>query len=139
MVAPRQCLHQKVAMGMHNLKMESLSRCNKRTGRLGPVETPLHAPSKVMKMDIFEFSKLSKTVVPCLHQGNVYIKRKLWVWRTQKMQSLSRCNKRSGRFGPAETPFHAPSKVTKMDIFEFSKSSKKMVPCLHQGNVYIKR
>ena len=24
------------------------------------------------------------SMVPCLHQGNIYIKRKLWVWRDQK-------------------------------------------------------
>ena len=23
-------------------------------------------------------------MVPCLHQGNIHIKRKVWVWRTQK-------------------------------------------------------
>ena len=62
-------------MGMQNLKMQSLSRRNKCTERFGPVETPFHAPSKVMKMDIVEFSKSSKTVVPCLYQGNVYIER----------------------------------------------------------------
>ena len=27
-------------------------------------------------------------MVPCLHQGNIYIKRKLWVWRAQKCISL---------------------------------------------------
>ena len=24
------------------------------------------------------------SMLPCLHQGNIYIKRKLWVWRDQK-------------------------------------------------------
>ena len=28
------------------------------------------------------------TLVPCLHQGNIYIKRKLRVWRAQKCISL---------------------------------------------------
>ena len=27
-------------------------------------------------------------MVPCLHQGNIYIKRKLWVWRDQKCIAL---------------------------------------------------
>ena len=34
--APKQCLHQKVAVGMENAKIQSPSRCNKRTGRYGP-------------------------------------------------------------------------------------------------------
>ena len=29
-------------------------------------------------------------MVPCLHQGNIYIKRKLWVWREQKCIPLVR-------------------------------------------------
>ena len=27
-------------------------------------------------------------MVPCLHQGNIYFKRKLWVWRDQKLVPL---------------------------------------------------
>ena len=34
--APKQYLHQKVAVGMENPKMQPPSRCNKRTGRYGP-------------------------------------------------------------------------------------------------------
>ena len=30
--APNKCLYEKVATGMENLKMQSLCRCNKRTG-----------------------------------------------------------------------------------------------------------
>ena len=36
--APKQCLYQKVAVGMENIKMQSLSRCNKPTGRFGPAK-----------------------------------------------------------------------------------------------------
>ena len=73
--APRQCLHQKVAMGMENLKMQTLSPCNKRTGRYGPGNKLLHAWRKSPKMEIWESSNLSKTMVPSLHQANVYMKR----------------------------------------------------------------
>ena len=34
--APKQCLYQKVAVGMENPKMQPLSRCNKCTGRYCP-------------------------------------------------------------------------------------------------------
>ena len=33
--APKQCLHQKVAVGMENVKTQSPSRCNKHTVRYG--------------------------------------------------------------------------------------------------------
>ena len=34
--APKQCISQKLAVGMENPKIQSVSRCNKRTGRYGP-------------------------------------------------------------------------------------------------------
>ena len=34
--APKQCLYQKVAVGMENPKMQSISPYNKRIGRYGP-------------------------------------------------------------------------------------------------------
>ena len=47
--APRQCLHQKVAMGMEKLKMQSLSPCNKRTRCYGPVNNPVSSTAKKPK------------------------------------------------------------------------------------------
>ena len=38
--APKQCLYQKIAVGMENIKMQWPSLCNKRTGRYGPANTP---------------------------------------------------------------------------------------------------
>ena len=38
--APKQCLSQKVAVGKENSKTQSTSRCNKRTGRYSPANTP---------------------------------------------------------------------------------------------------
>ena len=38
--APKQCLYQKVAVGMENPKMQSPSWCNKRTGRYGSENNP---------------------------------------------------------------------------------------------------
>ena len=80
------------------------------------------------------------TIVPCLHKSNVYIKRKLLVWRVQKMYSSSQCKKP-----------HLPVRACNLPSLmwgsigprtEFSGSSDlpfTVVPCLHQSNVYIKR
>ena len=78
-------------------------------------------------------------MVPCLHQGNVYSKRKLRVWRAQK------CNPLVG----AKT--HLPVRAGKLPRLmgggyraENGKLCKLggpigMVPCLHQGNIYIQK
>ena len=39
--APKECLLQKVATCMENLKMEPLCQCNKRTGHYGLANHPL--------------------------------------------------------------------------------------------------
>ena len=44
-------------------------------------------------------------MVPCLHQSNVYIKKKLRVWIVQKMSSSSRCKNRTYLCGTANYPF----------------------------------
>ena len=73
--APKQCSYQKVAAGMENPKMRSLSRCNKRTGRYGPAKNRVHAPYIGPREEIWVISKLSKAMVPPLHETNVYMKR----------------------------------------------------------------
>ena len=78
-------------------------------------------------------------MVPCLHQGNIYTKRKLRVWRDQKCIPLvgaiipltcaGRQNTRleGGSIGPStECCINCDGPIS-------------MVPCLHQGNIYIKR
>ena len=78
-------------------------------------------------------------MVPCLHQGNIYIQRKLRVWREQKCipvvggeTPLTCAGRQTTRLmgdgiGPrAETCVNWVGPIT-------------TVPCLHQGNVYIKR
>ena len=78
-------------------------------------------------------------MVPCLHQGNIYTKSKLRVWRDQKCSPLVgaitplTCAVRQipclegGRIGPStESCINCDGTIS-------------MVPCLHQGNIYIKR
>ena len=77
-------------------------------------------------------------MVPWLHQSNIYIKRKLRVWRDQKCISLVSAKpqlpvravklprlKRGGMGSRAETCVNWKGPIA-------------MVPCLHQGNIYIK-
>ena len=46
------------------------------------------SPRTGPRMEIQETSKLLKTMVPPLHQTNVYINRQLWVWRAQNCNRL---------------------------------------------------
>ena len=78
-------------------------------------------------------------MVPWLHQGNIYIKRKLRVWREQKYIPL----------GSAKTllPMQAVKlpRLKRGDIGSRMETCVNwggpiaMVPCLHQGSIYIKR
>ena len=68
-------------------------------------------------------------MVPCLHQGNIYIKRKLRVWREQKCIPLVR----------AITPLNCGSIRPRTESLVNCDGPMAMVPCLHQGNIYTKR
>ena len=78
-------------------------------------------------------------MVPCLHQGNIYTKRKLRVWTDQKCILL------------VGAITHLPMRVVKIPRFEVggigprTKSCQNwdgpiaLVPCLPQGNINTKR
>ena len=50
-------------------------------------------------MDFWGNSGVPIVMVPCLHQDNIYIKRKLRVWRAQKCDFVSRCKNRTDMYG----------------------------------------
>ena len=78
-------------------------------------------------------------LVPCLHQGNIYTKRKLSVWRDQECIPIV----------GAITPL--PCAAVKVPCLEGGSIRPRtescvncdgpisMVSCLHQGNIYTKR
>ena len=68
-------------------------------------------------------------MVPCLYQGNIYIKRKLRVWREQKCIPLVR----------AITPLKCGSIRPRTECLVNCDGPMAMVPSLHQGNIYTKR
>ena len=57
-------------------------------------------------MEICRFSGLPFSLVPCLHQSNVYIKRKLQVWRVQKCIPLVGAKTTLTCAGLQTTPSH---------------------------------
>ena len=69
-------------------------------------------------------------MVPCLHQGIVFIKRKLRVWRVNKCIPLV----------GAETPLTCAVRQTNPSHGErYRAESRNLVPCVHQRNIYIQR
>ena len=77
------------------------------------------------------------SMVPCLHQGNIYIKRKLRVWRNQK------CIPLVGAITPLNCAVrhNTPSRSIgpRTESLVIWDGPMAMVPCLHQGNIYTKR
>ena len=71
----KQCLYQKVAVGMENPNMQLPSLCNKRTGRYGMGNNPISYAAYRADIGRFGNSKLSKTMVPPSPKSNVYVKR----------------------------------------------------------------
>ena len=80
-------------------------------------------------------SGLLFAMVPCLHQSNVYIKRKLRVWRVQKWIPLVCAKTTLTCVGPQTTP---------SDVMQYRSENGNsgllfaVIPCLHQSNVYLK-
>ena len=77
-------------------------------------------------------------MVPCFHQSNGYIKRKLRVWRAQKCNALFAAENVLTNVWPQSTTFYG-STVPIMEIYENSGLPIPMVPHLNQRNGYIKR
>ena len=78
------------------------------------------------------------SMVPCLHQGNIYNKRKLWVCRNQKCIPLV--------VAKPHLPVRAV-KIPRLDGGSIGPRTESwvncggpisMVPCLHQANIYTK-
>ena len=79
------------------------------------------------------------TMVLCLHQSNVYIKRNLRVWRVQKCIPLIGATTLLTCAVLQTTPSHVCQYRAENEICGNLGLPLPMVPCLHQSNVYIKR
>ena len=92
-----------------------------------------------LRMEICVNSGLPITMVPCLHQRNVHIKRRLRVWRAQKCIPLVGAETAPTCTGLQTTPVHGGQyRAENGNLHKFG-STYAMVPCLYQSNVYIKR
>ena len=90
-------------------------------------------------MEICETSALPIPMVPCLHQSNGYIKRKLRAWRVQKCIALVGADSVLTTSWKHSTRFMVGSIGPRMEICETSALPIPTVPRLHQSNGYIKR
>ena len=81
----------------------------------------------------------SITMVPCLHQGYIYIKRELGVWRVQKCIPLVGAKTPLICAGRETTPSQGRRYRAETETCVNSGGSIALVPCVHQGNIYIKR
>ena len=122
---------------MESPKMYSSSQCKKPRLPVRACKLPsLMWGSIGPRTEFSGSSDLPFTMVPCLHQSNVYIKRKLQVWRVQRCIPL---------VGAKTALTCAGRKTTPSDMRRFRLENVNsglpfaMVPCLHHSNVYIKR
>ena len=86
--APNQCLYQKEATGVGNPKSNFLIGSQTVPTVTGPQTTFSQAMPYMANIGICGSSGPPIPKVPCFHQINVYIKRKLRVWGTQKCNFL---------------------------------------------------
>ena len=124
---------------MERPEMYSTSRCNNPLTCAGRQNTPSRGRRFGPRTESCLNLDVPIAMVPCLHQGNIYTKRKLRECRDQKCIPLvgattrltcaGRQNKpsRGRRFGPrTESCLNWDGPIA-------------MVPCLHQGNINTKR
>ena len=108
---------------------------------------PLHGPklyhfmggSIGPRMEICGISALPIPMVPCLHQSNGYIKRKLRAWGVQKFIALVGADTALTIAGSQTSLFHGGSIGSGMEVCEISTLPLPRVPCLHQRHGYITR
>ena len=78
-------------------------------------------------------------MVPCLHEGNIYNKRKLRVWRDQKCIPLVGGITPLTSAGRQNTPSRGRLYRAQNGMSGKWDGPMAMVPCLHQGNINTKR
>ena len=84
MFAPRQYIHEKEATCMERPEMYSPSRWRNPTYLCGPSNHTLSEGRQYRaRMETCINYGGHTAMVPCVHQGNIYRKRKLQVWRAK--------------------------------------------------------
>ena len=138
--APKQCLYQKVAVGMENPKMQSPPRCNKRTGRYGSEKNP----DFMHRLEGREW-KSGKLRTCRIQWYRVCIQAMFISKGSSGYGERQKCNRILGAISAMGvttrqiTRYDASSLGPRLEIWENWKLSKTMVSLLHQSNVYLKR
>ena len=78
-------------------------------------------------------------MVPCLHKAKIHTKRKLRVWRDQKCIPLVGAITQLTCAGSQNTLSRGRHDRSQYESCINCDGPISMVPCLHQGNIYIKR
>ena len=78
-------------------------------------------------------------MVSCVHQGNIYIKRQPGVWRDQNCIPLVGAKTPLICTGRLTTPSQGRRYRAETETCAYWGRYIALVPCLHQGNIYIKR
>ena len=81
----------------------------------------------------------SIAMVPCLHQGNIYTKRKLWVWRDQKCILLVRAKTILNCADRQNTPSRLMRIGPRPESCVNWNGPIALVPCFHEATIYTKR
>ena len=102
--APKQFLNQKVAGSIENPKMQSHSRCNKRTGYYCPANHPVSCTTYKAEKANLGFVEAVENHGTDFAPKQCSYQKVAGVMENLKMQSHSRCNKRTGRYCPANNP-----------------------------------
>ena len=135
--APKQCLHQKVAVSIQNPKMQSLSRCNKRTGRYSPENNPVLCTAYRAEYVNLGISHAVKSKGIAFQPKQCLYQKVAVGLENPEIKSLSRCNNRTARYGPAKIPVSCTAywaEYSNLGILD----ALEMVPPLHQSNIYTK-
>ena len=105
---------------------------------MGQQTTPSHGVGIGPRMETCVNWCRPIAMVPCLHQGNVYSKRKLWVWRAQKSIPLLGAKNPLTCEGRQTSPLMGSGIGPRTESCINWCGPIAMVLCLHKGNLCIK-
>ena len=87
-------------------KCITLVRTDTVLTRVGPQSNQFHGGIRGPRIEICGISGIPFPMVPCLHQSNGHIKRKIRAWRVQKCITLVGADTVLASAGSQSTPFH---------------------------------
>ena len=137
--APRKYFYQKKATGMERPEIYSTSRCNNSTYLCGPSQYPISREAVWPRTEGCLNWDGPTAMVPCLHQGNIYTKRKLRAWRDKKCVPLVSAITPLTCAGRQNTPSRGRRSWPRMESCLNWDGPIAIEPCLYQGNIYTKR